>query len=210
VAPPDGCSPPESSRERQIHGQDHEPERDHPEAQDGQEPNEAGEYENNAKGNPQRPRLRQPDLPSGKANVPPGHGRHTLIWKSAAEFIFNVDVDDVLKAVLGPKAEAFGAASIEAAWPALDDPHDVRIGFVSNSRDIAFPGYTPQSIDLLRNGDRHARHGQIAPGADLSRIKRCRMHQEAYRRARRCMGMAHIHRHGQNDLLAVQGLPDDA
>ena len=125
--PPDGRPAPEPASKGQIHGKHHQAQRDHPEPEDGQEPDEASKNQNNAKRDPQRPRLRQTDLLSCEPNALSAHWQHALMCEGAAELIFDIDVNDLVEALLGSKANAFCSASIEAARPALDDAHDVRV-----------------------------------------------------------------------------------
>src|SRR5215211_6265602 len=139
-----------------------------------------------------------------------GFTEHRSRRNDAAEFIFDVDGYDLVKAGLGTEAQTFSAARIKAAGPSLDETDDIRVEFMTDSGNGPLAGNAPKRIDLLTHSHRHARHRQVAPRTDLGCIDGRRMHKEIDGGPRRGMGMTNIHRDRQDRLLTVQRFADDA
>src|SRR3954469_25934488 len=103
--------------------------------------------------------------------------------KPAAQFILDMDPDDLLERAFRRKPQLPRATRVEAAGPAGDDCCDRRIGFAPNAFGCVVARDFAQSLDLLghRRGD--ARHGQVAPSPEPRGIDRSGVDQEADRRA---------------------------
>src|SRR3954453_21088951 len=86
--------------------------------------------------------------------------------KPAAQFILDMDPDDLLERAFRRKPQLPRATRVEAAGPAGDDVCDRRIGFGADAFGRVVARDFAQSLDLLghRRGD--ARHGQVAPSPE--------------------------------------------
>ena len=57
------------------------------------------------------------------------------------------------------------ASRIEVARPAFDDAHDGRVGLAPDEAPRLVAAHAAQRFDLLGDGGRQPRHGQVAPRA---------------------------------------------
>src|SRR5229473_439997 len=82
----------------------------------------------------------------------------------AAEFILDVNPDDIVKGLFGRgKAELERAVGDEIARPAADDADDGGIGHPLDARGDALAGDAIEGCDLFADGGRQSGHAEIAP-----------------------------------------------
>src|SRR5262249_61291214 len=93
------------------------------------------------------------------------------IYDPAAQFVADMDADDVVEGGIAAKTELGGAARVEPARPAGNDPRDQRIGLAADARRHFVAGDPPQSGDLLSNRTADARHGEIDPRAEFAGVE---------------------------------------
>src|SRR5580704_3970379 len=85
----------------------------------------------------------------------------------AAQFVRDMDADDLVERRLRLKAERQRAAGIEPARPAGDDPRHQRVRLAADAGGDFVSGDTAQRGDLLGNRAAHAGHGEIDAGPEL-------------------------------------------
>src|SRR5262249_15777756 len=120
-----------------------------------------------------------------------GPRRSASIDERAAAVFVDVDAYDLVERAFGLKAELARAARLDALRPARDDARDQRILGAANTRGNALAGDAPQRRDLLGDGAAHSRHRKIDAGTERLVRESRRVHEEADRGARACMGVHH-------------------
>src|SRR5947209_18456773 len=125
------------------------------------------------------------------ARVKPAHDE--LTYELPAEFIFYMDANDIIKSLLGSgKAKTPRAAGVEIARPAFDNADDERVRLAFDPRRHLVPRHSFQGRDLLADGGRQPRHGEVAPRAGGRAVHGRGMDQKADRRTRRGMPVADL------------------
>src|SRR3990167_6764046 len=94
-----------------------------------------------------------------------------LFHPAPAELILDVDADDLLETLFGTKAERQRPLGCEIARPALDDLHDRLIRPPDDPVRHPVAGDLAERRDLLGDRDREARHGDVAPRADIPPVE---------------------------------------
>src|SRR5215470_9944987 len=93
----------------------------------------------------------------------------------AAKLVLDVDADDLVERSLCHKSKLARAGRIESMGPAVDDANHQRIGLAANAGRDLVAGDSPQGRNLLLDGARHARHGEVDARAELFARKPGRM-----------------------------------
>src|SRR5580698_4390748 len=84
-----------------------------------------------------------------------------------AQFVRDMDADNLVERGLRLKAERQRAAGIEPARPAGDDPRHQRVRLAADAARHRVAGNAAQCGDLLSHRTAHPRHGEIDAGAEL-------------------------------------------
>src|SRR5882757_10423654 len=108
------------------------------------------------------------------------------------------------------ESKAFCPRGIEIAGPSRDDSNDRLVGLAADEGDGLVAGDGPQSLDLLPDGDAHARQAERTASAQEREIELRRAQQELDRRAGRGVPMTNVVADRQDRLLAGERLADDA
>src|SRR5260370_17046787 len=104
----------------------------------------------------------------------------------AAEFILDVNPDDIVKRLFGRgKAELERAVGDEIARPAADDADDGGIGHPLDARGDVLARHAVQCCDLLTDRHRQSGHAEIAPRAHRREVHGAGVDQKTHGRFRR-------------------------
>src|SRR5689334_13855978 len=80
----------------------------------------------------------------------------------AAEFVLDMDADDVVERSLGSgETELTRALGFEVARPAVDNTHDEGIRFAFDAGGDLVAGDPLQGCDLFADGRRQTGHGEV-------------------------------------------------
>src|SRR6516162_7096828 len=109
--------------------------------------------------------------------------RAASIYDPAAQFVIDMDADDVVERGIAAETERVSAARIEPARPASNDTRNQRIGLGADARRYFVAGDPPQGGDLLGHCAADARHGEIDPRSELAGVESGGMDQITHRRA---------------------------
>src|SRR5579864_9132051 len=85
----------------------------------------------------------------------------------AAQFVVDMDADDLVERSFRLKAQRQRAAWIEPARPAGDDPRHQRVRLAADAGGDPVAGDAAQRGDLLGHRAAHAGHGEVDAGAEL-------------------------------------------
>src|SRR5215469_17396795 len=102
-----------------------------------------------------------------------------LIRDLAAQFVGDMNADDVVKRWIAAKPERQRTARIESAGPASHDARDQRIGLAADARRYFVAGDSPQGGDLLGNRAAHSGHGEVDARAKFGGIEPRSMEQKS-------------------------------
>src|SRR5579863_4761755 len=128
---------------------------------------------------------------------------------AAAEFVFDVDADNVVERGVGAESECQRAVRVECARPSSHDVGDRGIGLAANEFYGLIAGDPTQCLDLFGHCGRESRHRQRPPRTERRQIDRRGVKKEVDGGARARMPVAHIFRHRQHRLLAGKRLAQD-
>src|SRR4051794_13477846 len=86
---------------------------------------------------------------------------------AAAQFLVNINPDDLVEGGFGLESERLRPPGVEAAGPTLVDPHDGLVRLAADQGDGLLSGQLSERLDLLADGAENPRHREIDPRADL-------------------------------------------
>ena len=72
-----------------------------------------------------------------------------MLSDHAAEFVLDMDADDVVERALRDESERARPLGPETVWPAVDDAHHQRVRLAADAGSDLVSGDPPQRIDLL-------------------------------------------------------------